>query len=130
MSGHRPLVLVAEDNLPLRRLITIHLEAGGFEVVAVADGQEALEVLDGIGPVALVTDLRMPRLNGLGLVKRVRAQTGFRSLPVLVITDVEPGDPAVAVLNAMQRVRILHKPPVWTGLVPLLRQLIESAARV
>jgi EAL domain-containing protein (putative c-di-GMP-specific phosphodiesterase class I)/FixJ family two-component response regulator len=79
-------ILVAEDEPALRQNLSLLLELEGFEVIAVEDGQQALEQIESLGPDLLVTDVLMPRLDGFGLVQRLRAQPAYVDLPIIMLT--------------------------------------------
>jgi two-component system chemotaxis sensor kinase CheA len=83
-------VLVAEDSGFFRGQITRLIEGVGYKVLAAADGQEAWELLDHhAGEVsAVATDIEMPRLDGLGLTKRIRADGRFAMLPVIALSSL------------------------------------------
>jgi two-component system response regulator AtoC len=82
-AKHR--VLIADDEQNLRRVLEAILRRAGFGAQSVGDGEAALEALRRDGPFsALVTDLRMPRLDGMELLRRVVAE--YEDLPVVVIT--------------------------------------------
>ncbi len=84
MSDELPLVLVVEDDDGMRGLLTQILEEGGYRVVAAEDGQRAVSVLQQQAPRAVLTDLKMPRMDGMALLQWiVRERTG---LPVVVLT--------------------------------------------
>ncbi|HEY2287374.1 MAG TPA: response regulator [Streptosporangiaceae bacterium] len=83
-----PKVLVVEDSFTVRELQRSILEAGGYPVVTARDGRDALGVLDEDPDVALVvTDLDMPRLNGLELTRAIRSAGQRSSLPVIIVTS-------------------------------------------
>ena len=65
-NGHRPLVLVAEDDADIRALVTYRLERSGYEVVGAADGQEALDRASEHPPDLAVLDVMMPRSTATG----------------------------------------------------------------
>lgn len=80
-------VLVVDDSLTVRRGLQLVLEKAGYAVVSAADGEEALETLAKEGGIDLViTDLNMPRLDGLELTRRIRSLPGYRLVPVLLLT--------------------------------------------
>ena len=86
--GRPRRLLLADDSLSVRRLVSRMLERGGYVVETANDGQEALEKLQAGGEYdAVLTDLEMPRMNGYELLSAVRSQgrQGER-LPVLVMT--------------------------------------------
>jgi two-component system chemotaxis response regulator CheY len=80
-------VLVVDDSLTVRRGLQLVLEKAGYSVVLAADGEEALNTLVKEGGIDLViTDLNMPRLDGLELTRRIRSLPGYRFVPVLLLT--------------------------------------------
>ncbi len=80
-------VLVADDEPHIGRIIKMKLEQGPFKVSIAYDGQEALDFLNTGEAVDLVLlDLMMPKLSGLDVLKEVRAQERFKSLPCIILT--------------------------------------------
>jgi CheY-like chemotaxis protein len=79
-------VFVIDDDQVVRRLARAILERGGHEVVALADGQSALAALEQSTPDIIITDLMMPRMNGLDLLRRIRADARWAALPVVLLT--------------------------------------------
>lgn len=82
----RAAVLVAEDNAEMRYLFHVILEGAGFEVREAADGEEALRVLDHDLPDLLLTDIMMPRLDGIELIRRVRSRAEWADLPIVAMS--------------------------------------------
>jgi chemotaxis protein histidine kinase CheA len=81
-----PLVLVAEDSPIVRDLIVESLRAHGLRVLEASDGREALDRLASQPDIdLLVTDVEMPRLDGLGLIAQLRARGG-RRIPAIVVS--------------------------------------------
>ncbi len=69
---NRNLVLVVDDDLSLRRVMKMQLEEAGYEVAVAADGEEAETIIGERRPKLVITDLMMPRLGGIELLRRVR----------------------------------------------------------
>jgi two-component system, chemotaxis family, chemotaxis protein CheY len=79
-------ILVVDDSTSLRQVQEIVLSGAGYEVIQAVDGKDALAKL-AAGPVHLVlTDLNMPNLDGVGLVRAVRADPVHRLTPVIMVT--------------------------------------------
>jgi signal transduction histidine kinase/DNA-binding response OmpR family regulator len=78
-------ILLADDNADMRDYIS-RLLGSRHDVVAVADGESALESLRLQRPALLLTDIMMPRLDGFGLIKAVREDAALRDLPIIVIS--------------------------------------------
>lgn len=85
-----PHLLLAEDEAVLASLLEEYLTPAGFEVTVAADGMQALELLPGASFDLLLTDVRMPRMDGVRLVQQVR-QTHPR-MPVIVFSGYMTDD--------------------------------------
>ncbi|MCG3185968.1 MAG: Transcriptional regulatory protein GlrR [Rhodocyclaceae bacterium] len=84
MSDDRSRLLVVDDDAALLRLMTMRLEAAGYAVTAVDSGERALAELAVGRPQLVITDMRMPGMNGAALFDAI--QRDFPSLPVIVLT--------------------------------------------
>ncbi len=82
-----PTVLVVDDSLSQRRALEQLLTDAGFRVRTSRDGIEAAETLANFKPDAILTDLEMPRMNGIELASHIRAQEKIKHLPVIMITS-------------------------------------------
>jgi signal transduction histidine kinase len=80
-----PLVLLADDNADMREYIE-RLLAPQFRVVTAADGEQALALLERERPDLILSDIMMPRLDGFGLVRKIRAEARWRELPVILLS--------------------------------------------
>jgi DNA-binding response OmpR family regulator len=80
------LVMVIEDEKEIRDLVRYNLEKAGFRVAAAADGEQGLQQLFASRPDLLVLDLMLPGMNGLEIVREVRAEPLTHDLPVLVLS--------------------------------------------
>lgn len=89
-------ILLVDDDRNLLRVLDYHLSEAGFEVIPLSSPREALRRLDE-GPDLLVTDLRMPEMDGLELLRRVRGQRP--ELPVIVLTAYGSIDRAVEAIR-------------------------------
>jgi chemosensory pili system protein ChpA (sensor histidine kinase/response regulator) len=91
-------VLVVDDDDELRELIALHLNAMGYETREAGDGVAALQVVHEGTPLSLMLlDLRMPRMNGLELLDRLREEQKLDGIPVVVLTgDGLAGRQAIA----------------------------------
>lgn len=88
-SAKPTTILVVDDSITTRTLEKGILEAAGYRVVVCVDGQDAIERLRaGIEPIALVlADVEMPRLDGFGLLRAIRAEESLARLPVILMTS-------------------------------------------
>ncbi len=79
-------ILIADDSGSIREMLAFVLTQAGYEVLSAQDGQEALDKAPAFSPHLVITDLNMPNLNGIELVKNLRGMTNFRFTPILVLT--------------------------------------------
>jgi DNA-binding response OmpR family regulator len=80
-------VLVADDEPHIGRIIKMKLEQGPFRVSLAYDGQEALDFINNEDQLDLaLLDLMMPKLSGLDVLRRIREQERFKSLPCIILT--------------------------------------------
>lgn len=85
-------VLAVDDSRTMRDMISLALSSEGFEVHLAEDGEHGLEVLDGIAPDVIITDINMPRLDGFGFIDAVRDRDDCRTTPILVLTTESSND--------------------------------------
>ena len=79
-------ILTGDDSASMRALLNHALTAKGFDVKQADDGQAALEWLAVNEVDVVITDINMPRLDGFGLIERLRAGSRHRDRPILVLT--------------------------------------------
>jgi len=91
-------VLIVDDEVNIRRVLAAMLKREGYEVTTAADGEQALAVLHKTPVHVVVTDLVMPKVGGMELLRRVTAD--FPDVPVILITAHGSVDSAVAALKA------------------------------
>ncbi|MFM7220241.1 MAG: response regulator transcription factor [Nodosilinea sp.] len=80
-------ILVVEDSVPQRQMITELLQDTGFDVSVAADGLEALEKIQIAPPDVIVLDIVMPRMNGYELCRRLKADPRTQHLPVVMCSS-------------------------------------------
>ncbi len=79
-------VLLCDDEIHILRAAEFKLKRAGYDVQIAGDGEEAWEAIQAQRPDLLVTDFQMPRLDGLGLVQRLRNHAETADLPVIMLT--------------------------------------------
>ncbi len=85
------LVLTVDDSRTIREMVCFTLKSAGFDVIEAEDGQKALDVVLRKKPDLIITDLNMPNMDGLSLIRNLRAMDDFRTVPILMLTT-EHGD--------------------------------------
>jgi DNA-binding response OmpR family regulator len=119
-------ILVVEDEAHIARVMTMWLTRHGHEIVAVANGRAALDVLDREEVELIISDMNMPMLDGLGLATVVRNERGLR-MPILLVT-ARCDQRALAAQLEPLKVKICPKPFVPSRLVTAIEELLAEAA--
>lgn len=90
--SERPLILLVEDSEPVRDAFSILLEESGYRVAGAADGREALQAVADSPPDLILLDLGLPGVDGIQVVRTLRASPATAAIPVLALTGRD--DPA------------------------------------
>jgi CheY-like chemotaxis protein len=119
-TGKGELVLITEDDPDVRRIVASMLSRAGYHTFEAADGAEALALAEVHAIRVLVTDMLMPRMNGVELARRLRER--HPTLGVLLLSGY-PGDPAV--LQSLPPGTVfLQKPVQATELIERVRSVL------
>ena len=79
-------ILAVDDTASMRQMISFTLNSAGHEVIQAADGKEALKILQGKKVDLVIADINMPNMDGITLVKSLRALADYKFTPILVLT--------------------------------------------
>ena len=85
-------ILISDDDPIIRMFVRRAAEHASHEVVLAEHGREALELLEHEDPDLLITDLRMPELDGFGLIKAVRELPRHSEMPIICLSSVNDRD--------------------------------------
>src|SRR5690349_21994404 len=91
------LILIADDDADVRDMLSVTLEAAGYRALGAKDGHTAARILTVAKPVAMITDVRMPAMNGMELCQLARNSPGTRDMAILMVSgnshayDVDAG---------------------------------------
>jgi len=117
-------ILVVEDDFDTRYVLSLILRTEGYDVVTAADGECALAVALGERPDLIITDISMPRLNGVELTRRLKLGQETSSIPVMAITAYGP----MTMRNAISAgaSACAKKPIVFTEFLPKIKSLLAD----
>lgn len=79
-------ILAVDDSASMRKMVAFTLIGAGFHVVEAVDGQDAFEKAQAHAIDLVLTDQNMPRLDGLGLTRKLRDSPKFMTTPILILT--------------------------------------------
>lgn len=85
------VALTVDDSKTMREMVSFTLKGAGFEVLEAEDGKQALSVIQGKKVNVVVTDLNMPNMNGIELIRALRADPNHKMTPILMLTTESDG---------------------------------------
>lgn len=118
-----PEILIVEDDLPTRELYVLLLTKAGYRVRAAHNGRQALEACRDRLPSLVLTDLRLPGLDGYGLARELHALCGDATPPIIAITGFVPADDDPRLVQARFH-RLLVKPVAPELLVDAVKEAL------
>ena len=99
MKG-KPVILVVDDQIQNIELLEAYLVGQGYEIIRAASGEEALEKLSGNQIDLILLDIMMPKMSGLELLEKLRADEKTRLIPVVMVTVLKETEDKVKALEA------------------------------
>ncbi|MCK6396656.1 response regulator, partial [Zoogloea sp.] len=79
-------ILVVDDSASLRQVVHLALQSAGYEVIEACDGKDALGKLDGKKVHLIISDVNMPNMDGISLVKEVKKHPSYKFTPIIMLT--------------------------------------------
>jgi len=121
-------VLIVEDDRFIMEVYRKRLARAGYETEVAGNGQIAWDWMPVFRPDALLVDLMLPQMNGIALIKKIRASADFKDVPIIVSTNAFVGEMIEDAINA-GATKVFNKstfaPPL---LVEVLRELLPLSA--
>jgi CheY-like chemotaxis protein len=119
-------ILIVDDDSAVAETFSRMLRLEGYEVVTALDPEQGLELAGTLHPNAIILDMRMPIINGLQFLRRVRATPALADVPVAIVTgDYFMGEPVMNELRALGAA-VRFKPLWLEDLVALARGLVTT----
>ena len=120
-----PIILIADDDPDIQMLVALRLERAGYRVLRASDGEAALSLALAESPDLAVLDWSMPKLDGLELTRRLRANAETAEMPVLLLTArAQEADVATGI--AAGATAYMRKPFSGEELSRRVRDLLEA----
>lgn len=79
-------ILAVDDSASMRQMVSFTLKGAGYDVIEAADGVEALNIAKTKGVNLVITDVNMPNMDGISLIKQLRTLPSYRFTPLLMLT--------------------------------------------
>jgi len=79
-------IMTVDDSASIRQMVSFTLKQAGYDVVEAVDGEDAMKKLRASGVNMLVTDLNMPNMDGIELIRQVRQEPRYKFMPIIMLT--------------------------------------------
>jgi len=80
------VILTVDDSASVRQMVSFTLKGAGYKVIEATDGEDALSKINGSEVHMMITDLNMPRMDGIELIRRARAEPALKFIPIIMLT--------------------------------------------
>ncbi len=117
-------ILAVDASASMRQMVSFTLKNAGYSVVEAVDGQDALEKAGSHEFDLVLTELNMPRLDGIGLTKKLRDNPKFTTTPILILTT-EFGDKMKQAGRTAGATGWLVKPFDLTKLIEVINEVLR-----
>ncbi len=87
MVDNTKSILIVDDSEFVRELVSLILKGAGYDVIEAINGRDALDKLDNKKVEMVITDLKMPIMNGIELIKHLRSNDMYKFIPVIILTS-------------------------------------------
>ena len=129
-DGHKPVILVIDDDPALQKLIVSLLRRGEMESISAMDGQEARAALsqDPL-PDLVLLDLMLPEISGIDLLKEFRSHPDLQQLPIIILSAIADPEQIREGLSEGAD-RYLTKPYLANNLLNTVREVLAHGRRI
>ncbi len=121
-----PTILIVDDDPNNQRMLSYTLRKAGYEVRVAANGQLGLDTLHEFLPDMAILDLAMPVMDGMTLLRHIRADEHLRPVPVIILTASGDDMAHIAVQNAGAN-GFLTKPTSSRALIEMVQKILQPA---
>lgn len=126
---NRPYILVVDDNAIMTKLVCRYLEIHGFEAQSASDGVACIEQVEIRTPDLILSDVMMPRMDGITLTEQLRAHDTTKDIPVIVVAALNDHDTQQRAIKAGAKVRLLTSAQRAKQQISALRSVIDAYQR-
>ncbi len=125
--GH---LLIVEDDPDILNLLKTTLSFHGYRVTTARNGQEGLDAVQNERPTIIIADILMPKLDGFGLVNRLRIDPKTRDIPVMLVTATYVTEEDKVFAQNIGATRFIQKPIDMEKFLATVRELIQQGTHI
>lgn len=127
-EGQNKKILIVDDEPGVVEIVRVNLEWEGYDICEAFDGQEGWDIVRSEKPDLVILDIMMPKMSGLELLERIKADPHISDMPVIILT-VRAKDEDVIQGLEQGAVKYLTKPFDPLNLVRVVRKILEESDR-
>ena len=79
-------IMTVDDSASLRQMVSFTIKQAGYDVIEASDGQDALSKINGSQINMFITDMNMPNMDGIELIKNLRSNSDYKFTPIIMLT--------------------------------------------
>lgn len=122
-------VLIIEDDLLMSRMYQKIFTFGHYEVETAVDGEEGLSKVVAVSPTVILLDIMMPKLNGLQVLEKLKADPATKNIPVIMLTNLAGQQDAETALSKGAVKYIVKSEHTPEEIFDMVQQIIEGYTR-
>lgn len=112
MSQNTKKILIIEDNESYQTILGEKLSIEKYEVITAQDGQEGIQKITDNQPDIALIDLLLPKMNGIEVIEKIRQTNVGKTLPIIILTNINPDDEILEKITENKPAYYLTKPEV------------------
>ena len=116
-------VLIVDDSPIVTQVLSFMIRKAGYDILSAVDGKEALELLDGRDIDLIITDLNMPNMDGLALMKEIRLHECYRYMPVVLFFK-DSREEENKIMKTSGATMLFDKNHIRDKIIPAIKKMI------
>lgn len=121
ITGRNIRILLIEDDICSREIISPQMNENGFDVTCAEDGVQAMEMIKHVAPDCILLDMLMPRMHGFKFLKQFRSEN--KDLPVIIISSLEDQPELIAAMETLGIEGWFPKPINVDEIIKIIKKL-------
>jgi CheY-like chemotaxis protein len=117
-------ILMVEDNDQIREVVSRSLSAAGYHIIPVGSAEHALDMLSYMRPDLVISDIRLPGIDGVQLCEQLRARPSYQSVPIILLSGCDVDGPA----PTCRPEAVLQKPVALEELLRVIGSVLNERA--
>jgi CheY-like chemotaxis protein len=119
-------ILVVDDNAEMREIVHMYLSEAGFDVITACDGQDGLYLAIAEQPDLILSDIKMPNIDGIQFTENIRSNDKTKNIPIIIWTSLGSNTPLEEAIRAGAN-RAINKPTHFETLIDDVQEVLAES---